>query len=81
MVSSYFPLFQAMPWLDDLVESCDGTLNTLPVQCLCEYLLNSSGSIMSINRKGHKAQCDFTVKAVAFHVLDQDFQLPNHVQV
>ena len=32
-----------MPWLDDLVESCEGTLNTLPVQCLCEYLLNSSG--------------------------------------
>lgn len=32
---------QAMPWLADLVESSEGSLNVLPVQCLCEFLLNS----------------------------------------
>ena len=32
---------QAMPWLSDLVESSDGSFNVLPVQCLCEVLLNS----------------------------------------
>jgi len=31
-----------MPWLADLVESSEGSLNVLPVQCLCEFLLNSS---------------------------------------
>lgn len=30
-----------MPWLADLVESSEGSLNVLPVQCLCEFLLNS----------------------------------------
>ena len=32
---------QAMPWLADLVESSEGSFNVLPVQCLCEFLLNS----------------------------------------
>ena len=30
-----------MPWLSDLVESSDGSFSVLPVQCLCEVLLNS----------------------------------------
>ncbi|XP_014218982.1 integrator complex subunit 1 [Copidosoma floridanum] len=34
---------QNMPWLADLVQSCEGSLSQLPVQCLCEYLLSSSG--------------------------------------
>ena len=33
---------QAMPWLADLVESAEGSLSVLPVQCLCEFLLNDS---------------------------------------
>ena len=33
-----------MPWLADLVESSEGSLSILPVQCLCEFLLNSSSS-------------------------------------
>lgn len=34
---------QAMPWLSDLVDSAaDGSFSVLPVQCLCEVLLNSS---------------------------------------
>ncbi|XP_065331836.1 integrator complex subunit 1 [Cloeon dipterum] len=31
---------QAMPWLADLVNSSDGSLCHLPVQCLCEFLLS-----------------------------------------
>ena len=30
---------KAMPWLADLVQSSESSLNTLPVQCLCEFLL------------------------------------------
>lgn len=33
---------QSMPWLADLVHSSDGSLNHLPVQCLCEFLLSSN---------------------------------------
>ncbi|KAK6637842.1 hypothetical protein RUM44_008264 [Polyplax serrata] len=33
---------QSMPWLGDLVESSEGSLSHLPVQCLCEFLLSSS---------------------------------------
>uniref|UniRef100_A0A1B6EU77 Uncharacterized protein n=1 Tax=Cuerna arida TaxID=1464854 RepID=A0A1B6EU77_9HEMI len=33
---------QSMPWLADLVHSSDASLNHLPVQCLCEFLLCSS---------------------------------------
>lgn len=31
-----------MPWLADLVESSEGSLDVLPVQCLCEFLLHES---------------------------------------
>ncbi|XP_065665824.1 integrator complex subunit 1 isoform X2 [Hydra vulgaris] len=30
---------KAMPWLADLVQSSESSLKTLPVQCLCEFLL------------------------------------------
>jgi integrator complex subunit 1 len=33
-----------MPWLADLVESSEGSFSVLPVQCLCEFLLNDSFS-------------------------------------
>jgi len=33
-----------MPWLADLVESNDSSLDVLPVQCLCEFLLHDSPS-------------------------------------
>ena len=36
---------QAMPWLADLVESSEGSFNVLPVQCLCEFLLDSTAAI------------------------------------
>ena len=35
---------QAMPWLADLVESSEGSFSVLPVQCLCEFLLNDAFS-------------------------------------
>lgn len=33
-----------MPWLAELVESNDSSLDVLPVQCLCEFLLHGSSS-------------------------------------
>lgn len=33
---------QSMPWLAELVQNSEGSLNQLPVQCLCEYLLSTS---------------------------------------
>ncbi|VVC44914.1 Hypothetical protein CINCED_3A009720 [Cinara cedri] len=33
---------QSMPWLNDLVNSSEGSLNNLPVKCLCEFLLSPS---------------------------------------
>ena len=31
-----------MPWLAELVESNEGSLDVLPVQCLCEFLLHEA---------------------------------------
>lgn len=31
---------QSMPWLAELVEASEGSLDMLPVQCLCEFLLH-----------------------------------------
>lgn len=31
-----------MPWLAELVESSEGSLDVLPIQCLCEFLLMGS---------------------------------------
>ncbi|XP_069125387.1 integrator complex subunit 1-like [Argopecten irradians] len=31
---------QSMPWLAELVEASEGSLEVLPVQCLCEFLLH-----------------------------------------
>ncbi|XP_030834653.1 integrator complex subunit 1-like [Strongylocentrotus purpuratus] len=31
---------QSMPWLAELVNSAEGSLDVLPVQCLCEFLIN-----------------------------------------
>ncbi|KAF7987873.1 hypothetical protein HCN44_003736 [Aphidius gifuensis] len=33
---------QSMPWLADLVKNSEGSLNQLPVQCLCEFLLSTT---------------------------------------
>lgn len=46
MLSFRFSLIQAssqsMPWLADLVQSSEGSLDVLPVQCLCEFLLHDA---------------------------------------
>ena len=34
-----------MPWLAELVESSEGSLDVLPVQCLCEFLLHESQDV------------------------------------
>ena len=36
-----------MPWLADLVESSEGSLDVLPVQCLCEFLLHDVSTEMT----------------------------------
>lgn len=33
-----------MPWLADLVQSSEGSLDVLPVQCLCEFLLHDAAA-------------------------------------
>lgn len=33
-----------MPWLADLVQSSEGSLDVLPVQCLCEFLLHDAAT-------------------------------------
>jgi len=40
---------QSMPWLADLVESSEGSLDVLPVQCLCEFLLHDVSTEMISN--------------------------------
>ena len=34
-----------MPWLAELVESSEGSLDVLPVQCLCEFLLHEPSDL------------------------------------
>lgn len=56
-----------MPWLADLVESSEGSLNVLPVQCLCEFLLNSSltnGDESEINQANTSG-----ISEMAFHLI------------
>jgi len=43
---------KSMPWLADLVESNDSSLDVLPVQCLCEFLLHDSSSDGSVSDTG-----------------------------
>lgn len=33
---------QSLPWLADLVEANDSSLDVLPVQCLCEFLIHDA---------------------------------------
>ena len=40
-----------MPWLKDLVESNDSSLEVLPVQCLCEFLLHDIHGDAEPNRR------------------------------
>ncbi len=48
-----------MAWLADLVDSSEGSLDVLPVQCLCEFLLHDAPEIFG-------AEDDKQVKKVAF---------------
>ncbi|XP_067931599.1 integrator complex subunit 1-like [Watersipora subatra] len=47
---------KAMPWLSELVESSEGSLDVLPIQCLCEFLLTSSDDSKADEQKGKPAQ-------------------------
>ncbi|XP_059480068.1 integrator complex subunit 1 [Neocloeon triangulifer] len=47
---------QAMPWLADLVESSEGALSHLPVQCLCEFLLSDTAPLAEQSRQQKQQQ-------------------------
>ena len=47
---------QAMPWLAELVESSEGSLDVLPIQCLCEFLLMGSDENKSNDPKVKQTQ-------------------------
>ena len=48
-----------MAWLADLVDSSEGSLEVLPVQCLCEFLLHDEPDM-------YGADDDKFVKKVTF---------------
>ena len=50
---------QAMPWLADLVENSEGSFSVLPVQCLCEFLLNDA---LAVNEAEEAEQVQTRVK-------------------
>ena len=43
-----------MPWLADLVQSSESSLNALPLQCLCEFLLMKHHHSMSSEKSSSK---------------------------
>ena len=46
-----------MPWLSELVETSEGSLDVLPVQCLCEFLLmRNSGTSRKDDSKDKHSQ-------------------------
>lgn len=42
-----------MPWLSELVDSNEGSLDVLPVQCLCEFLLMSHVDSLDESKAKH----------------------------
>ncbi|PSN34190.1 hypothetical protein C0J52_18275 [Blattella germanica] len=68
---------QSMPWLADLVESSEGALSHLPVQCLCEFLL-SSGTLVQ-PEKQHKHQQLLQHLQMVLTDVNQDPQAPCEV--
>ena len=56
---------KSMPWLADLVESNDSSLDVLPVQCLCEFLLHDSTSdVATASAVNDQPQADRSKKQV-----------------
>ncbi|XP_072168172.1 integrator complex subunit 1-like [Diadema setosum] len=43
---------QSMPWLAELVNSAEGSLDVLPVQCLCEFLINQEADREGVGADG-----------------------------
>ena len=68
---------QAMPWLADLVESSEGSFNVLPVQCLCEFLLNSVNMLKGGFKDQDDKDVEFGSSAVKKH---KQRQLLLHLQ-
>ncbi|XP_043945691.1 integrator complex subunit 1 [Protopterus annectens] len=47
---------QSMPWLADLVQSSEGSLDVLPVQCLCEFLLHDAADEVAPTEEEEEAE-------------------------
>ena len=45
---------KSMPWLADLVQSSESSLNALPLQCLCEFLLMKHHSMSSTEKSSSR---------------------------
>lgn len=45
-----------MPWLAELVESSEGSLDVLPIQCLCEFLLTGSDESSAADPRAKQTQ-------------------------
>jgi len=69
---------QAMPWLSDLVES--EVESSLPVQCLCEFLLNSVGAGATAASAEIEASGDMAAKEVLAGKRKKERQLLAHLQ-
>ncbi|XP_037669957.1 integrator complex subunit 1 isoform X2 [Choloepus didactylus] len=47
---------QSMPWLADLVQSSEGSVDVLPVQCLCEFLLHDAADDAASGEEDEEAE-------------------------
>eukprot|EP00095_Tigriopus_kingsejongensis_P002565 maker-scaffold2547_size14626-snap-gene-0.4 protein:Tk02565 transcript:maker-scaffold2547_size14626-snap-gene-0.4-mRNA-1 annotation:"integrator complex subunit 1-like" len=65
---------QSTPWLADLVESNEGSFSSLPVQCLCEFLLNSDLNLQTRTENDDETNREIEVKK------QKQLQLLHHLQ-
>jgi len=47
-----------MPWLAELVEASEGSLEVLPVQCLCEFLLHDASDLHFLSAEEDSKQME-----------------------
>nr|XP_015215216.1 PREDICTED: integrator complex subunit 1 isoform X1 [Lepisosteus oculatus]XP_015215217.1 PREDICTED: integrator complex subunit 1 isoform X1 [Lepisosteus oculatus]XP_015215218.1 PREDICTED: integrator complex subunit 1 isoform X1 [Lepisosteus oculatus] len=70
---------QSMPWLADLVQSSEGSLDVLPVQCLCEFLLHDAADDSSSAEDDEEGESK-EQKAKKRHRLQKQRQLLGRLQ-
>lgn len=63
----------SMPWLAELVESSEGSLGALPVQCLCEFLLTSQTEEGDRSEDGGHEEGDAKTVSVGWSLVANHF--------